>query len=129
MPEIQEQETLSVPNIIVDSEGAEWLSGYKLPPDNDSMWEPSTYSVAITHCVWNNQEELVDVYTSYEKVESILTNAAVRRSNMRLIMEGHSPLFVKWADVAKIAEPQEEERNTRSIRGRLGRLFGIKKLD
>lgn len=78
-------------------DGIDYLDGFKLPPDDDELFNPQTIAAHVTYYTERDGE----IYVSQEKhaYESTLTNRWIRERNIHCIAQGMRPLFKKWEDV------------------------------
>lgn len=109
-------------------DGVDYLDGFKLPPDNEEIWNPQTFRVQSSHIV----EVDGKLFVSEETLEhhSRVTNSYIREINISTIATSGDPLFKTWEEVMpeikRIRAEQKakrDEKYAKSWRGRLGKLF------
>lgn len=80
-------------------DGIDYLDGYSLPPSNCEVWEPRMIKGTITTVLWKGDKLTGFTQEEFER-PSTITNRTVRQSNIRMIAQGKSPLYIKWEEVA-----------------------------
>lgn len=89
-------------------DGIDYLDGYKVPPNDEEIFDPKTMTA---HCMyWTEHEGEFYFRTEIHEFESKLTNRWIRERNIHAIAQGIKPLFRKWEDVTIDWEQHQSQR-------------------
>lgn len=83
---------------IEEVEGVEYLDGYKLPPDNEEVWDPRNIHGVLSEIIVGPDEEIYTRTLEHE-FKSRLTNSWIRQRNISWISQGNQPMYIRWEDV------------------------------
>lgn len=113
-------------------DGVDFLDGFKLPPDDDGVWNPRSIrgTTIRTRQVWDEEvgTHIDESYVEVTEFDSRLTNSYVRRCNIGSISRGGTPVFLKWGEVL-VDKPEEDPQATPKNIGGTALMTGGTRLD